>query len=135
VPAAAAAPAAGPPGGESLDPNRGMGFGGLSTGGGLGTGSYLDVKNFCCPDYLVTMLQLIQSNWRAQQQVVGEAMVVFRIQRDGRLTEIELERSVLAEDHGPRPIDGDGGCLHGLQPPRARGSSEDPAAQRRASSR
>jgi TonB family protein len=93
TPAAPAAPPAGPPGGESLDPNRGMGFGGLSTGGGLGTGSYLDVKNFCCPDYLVTMLQLIQGNWRAQQQVVGEAMVVFRIQRDGRLTEIELERS------------------------------------------
>ena len=57
------------------------------------SGSYLDVKNFCCPDYLVTMLQLIQGNWNARQQVAGEAMVVFRIQRDGRLTDIELERS------------------------------------------
>ena len=86
-----AAPAA--PGGEAFNPNRGLGFGGLSTGGGMGAGSYLDVKNFCCPDYLVTMLQLIQSRWDARQQVAGEAVVVFRIQRDGRLTDIELERS------------------------------------------
>jgi len=92
--AVAAAPAAAaPPGGESLNPNRGLGFGGLSTGGGMGAGSYLDVKNFCCPDYLVTMLQLIQGRWDARQQVPGEAVVVFRIQRDGRLTDIELERS------------------------------------------
>jgi protein TonB len=92
--AAEAAPAApGAPGGEAFNPNRGMGFGGLSTGGGMGAGSYLDVKNFCCPDYLVTMLQLIQSRWDARQQVSGEAVVVFRIQRDGRLTDIELERS------------------------------------------
>ncbi|MFO7694758.1 MAG: energy transducer TonB [Vicinamibacterales bacterium] len=91
--AAAPAPSAAAPGGESLDPNRGMGFGGLSTGGGLGSGSYLDVKNFCCPDYLVTMLQLIQGRWNANQQVTGEAVVVFRIQRDGRITDIELERS------------------------------------------
>jgi len=70
-----------------------MGFGGLSTGGGMGSGSYLDVKNFCCPDYLVTMIQVIRGNWSARQQVAGETMVVFRIQRDGRLTDIEVERS------------------------------------------
>ena len=93
APAAQAVPAAGPPGGDALNPNRGLGFGGLSTGGGMGSGSYLDVKNFCCPDYLVTMLQLIQGRWDARQQVSGEAVVVFRIQRDGRLTDIELERS------------------------------------------
>ncbi len=93
--AGTATPAPGPAAGAqpAFDPNRGMGFGGLSTGGGLGSGSYLDVANFCCPDYLVTMLQLVQSNWGARQQVGGEALVVFRIQRDGRLTDIELERS------------------------------------------
>ena len=42
---------------------RGVGFG-LTTGGG-GTGGYLDVGNFCCPEYLTTMLQLIQRNWSA----------------------------------------------------------------------
>ncbi|HNV02199.1 MAG TPA: energy transducer TonB [Vicinamibacterales bacterium] len=92
APASPAGTAAGT-GEASLNPNRGLGFGGLSTGGGLGSGSYLDVKNFCCPDYLVTMLQLVQNNWNARQQVGGEALVVFRIQRDGRLTDIELERS------------------------------------------
>lgn len=91
-PPAAAAAASGA-GQTSADPNRGMGFGGLSTGGGLGSGSYLDVANFCCPDYLVTMLQLVQNNWTARQEVGGDALVVFRIQRDGRLTDIELERS------------------------------------------
>lgn len=96
--AAAAQPvvASGPPSGGAAavpDPARGMGFGGLSTGGSPGGGSYLDVANFCCPDYLVTMLQLIQNNWSRRQEVGGEALVVFRIQRDGRLTDIELERS------------------------------------------
>ncbi len=75
------------------NPNRGLGFGGLSTGGGAGTGGYLDVQNFCCPDYLATMLQIVQKNWNAQQQVAGEALIKFRIQRDGRVTDIELERS------------------------------------------
>jgi TonB family protein len=75
------------------DPNRGLGFGGLSTGGGTGAGGYLDVANFCCPDYLVTMIQLVQNNWTARQEVAGETLVKFRILRDGRLTEIELEKS------------------------------------------
>jgi protein TonB len=75
------------------NPNKGLGFGGLSTGGGAGTGGYLDVQNFCCPDYLVTMLQIVQKNWNAQQQVNGETLLKFRIQRDGRVTDIELERS------------------------------------------
>jgi len=72
---------------------RGLGFGGLSTGGGTGTGSFLEVQNFCCPDYLVTMQQLIQGNWRPRQDVAGDTTVIFRIQRDGRVTDIELEQS------------------------------------------
>jgi TonB family protein len=70
---------------------RGVGFG-LTTGGG-GTGGYLDVGNFCCPEYLTTMLQLIQRNWSAQQQVGGQTLMKFRIQRDGRLSDVEVERS------------------------------------------
>lgn len=90
--AASPAPArsAAPP---TPDPNRGMGFGGLSTGGGGGAGGYLDVKDFCCPDYLVTMLQVVQRNWHSRQEVGGETLVKFRIQRDGRITDIELEKS------------------------------------------
>jgi TonB family protein len=70
---------------------RGQGFG-LSSGGG-GTGGYLDVANFCCPDYLATMLDLINRNWSSRQQTDGAALIKFTIQRDGRLTDIEIERS------------------------------------------
>ena len=35
-------------------------FGGLSTGGGGTGGVQLDVGNFCCPDYIVTMNQRIR---------------------------------------------------------------------------
>jgi TonB family protein len=69
---------------------RGVGFG-LTTGGG-GTGGYLDVGNFCCPEYLNTMLQLIQRNWNSRQQVAGQTIVKFTIQRDGRITGVEIER-------------------------------------------
>lgn len=70
---------------------KGLGFG-LTTGGG-GTGGYLDVGNFCCPEYLQTMLQLIQRNWNSKQQVVGETLVKYTIQRDGRLTDVQIEKS------------------------------------------
>ena len=71
---------------------RGMGFG-LSTAGGGGTGAYLDVGSFCCPEYLSTMLQLIQRNWIAKQEVPGEVLVKFVIQRDGTITDVEVEQS------------------------------------------
>ncbi len=71
---------------------EGLGFG-LSTGGGGGSGGYLDVGSFCCPEYLTTMLDLIRRNWNARQQVPGEVMLKFTIQRSGRLVAIEVERS------------------------------------------
>ena len=70
---------------------RGTGFG-LSTGGG-GTSGYLDVGNFCCPQYLSTMQDLIRRNWNPRQPVAGEALVKFVIQRDGSLTDVQLEQS------------------------------------------
>lgn len=71
---------------------RGQGFG-LSTGGGAGSGGYIDVANFCCPEYLTTTLEFIRRNWAGKQEVRGESLVRFTIQRDGRLTFIEVERS------------------------------------------
>ena len=71
---------------------RGAGFG-LSTGGGSGTGGYLDVGDFCCPEYLVTMQQLIRRNWNEKQRTGGESTVKFTILRDGRIVDVELERS------------------------------------------
>jgi TonB family protein len=71
---------------------RGQGFG-LSTGGGSGSGSYLDVANFCCPEYLATMIERIRSHWSPQAEVAGETVIVFSIQRDGRLTGFAVEKS------------------------------------------
>lgn len=70
---------------------RGQGFG-LTSGGG-GTGAYLDVGDFCCPEYLTTMLQLIERNWSAKQPVAGETLMQFRIERNGALTNVQVERS------------------------------------------
>ncbi|MGE5246326.1 MAG: TonB family protein [Betaproteobacteria bacterium] len=71
---------------------RGQGFG-LSSGGGAGVGATLDVANFCCPDYLMTMVERIRANWNPQAEVAGVAGIKFTIQRDGRLTDVELEKS------------------------------------------
>jgi TonB family protein len=70
---------------------RGQGFG-LSSGGG-GTGGYLDVANFCCPEYIATMLTMIQRNWNSKQGAEGTTLVKFDIERDGRITNAQVERS------------------------------------------
>lgn len=72
---------------------RGMGFGGLSSTGGGGTGGYLDVGDFCCPEYLTTMLQLIRQRWDERQPTPGQAIVKFTILRDGTIASVDLERS------------------------------------------
>jgi TonB family protein len=71
---------------------RGQGFG-LSSSGGGGDGSHLDVKDFCCPEYLLDMRDRITQNWVQQQQAVGIVLMKFTILRNGTLANIELERS------------------------------------------
>jgi TonB family protein len=71
---------------------RGQGFG-LSTGGGAGSGSYLDVGNFCCPDYLVTMIERVRQNWIHQTGIPGNVVVKFTINRDGSIVDIVSEKS------------------------------------------
>ena len=70
---------------------RGQGFG-LSSGGG-GTGSVLHTANFCCPEYVALMLEAIRDRWDNNQQAAGVTVMKYTIQRDGRITNIELERS------------------------------------------
>jgi TonB family protein len=71
---------------------RGQGFG-LSAGGGGGTGgAKLDVANFCCPEYVSTFVQRIQQNWNQNQGVTAEVVVKFTIQRDGTITDVQVER-------------------------------------------
>lgn len=71
---------------------RGQGFG-LSTGGGPGGGSRLDVADFCCPDYIVTMIDRVRSAWQQNQGGTGDVMIKFTIQRDGRITDAAIETS------------------------------------------
>jgi TonB family protein len=69
-------------------------FGGLASGGGgAGAGVRLDVQNFCCPEYLVQMVQMIRRNWNANQGAGGQPVVKFTIRRDGVLTQVELEKT------------------------------------------
>jgi TonB family protein len=69
---------------------RGQGFG-LSTGGGPGSGSRLDVENFCCPEYLMLMVEKIRGNWNARAGRVGDVVVRFTIDREGRIRDIAQE--------------------------------------------
>ncbi len=72
---------------------RGQGFG-LSGGGGGGTGSgaYVDVGNFCCPEYLETVVQSIQRNWMSKQSVTGATLMKFTIDRNGTVRDMQVER-------------------------------------------
>lgn len=65
---------------------------GLSTGGG-GTGGEIDLANFCCPEYLSTMIQLISRQWNPRQGIPGQATVRFSIARDGAVSDVEVVRS------------------------------------------
>jgi len=71
---------------------RGQGFG-LSSSSGVGSGSRLDVADFCCPDYIVLMVERVRSNWVPRAEVAATAIVKFTIQRDGTITGAEVEQS------------------------------------------
>jgi TonB family protein len=65
---------------------RGQGFG-LSTGGGAGSGSTLEITgDFCCPDYLATMVMRIRSAWVQNQGARGTSLIRFTINRDGSIS-------------------------------------------------
>ena len=70
---------------------EGMGIG-LSAGGLGGSGAELDVGDFCCPQYLATMLELIRRRWDNNQRSPGLVVVRFTIQRDGSIDEVGLHR-------------------------------------------
>ena len=66
---------------------RGQGFG-LSTGGGAGSGSSLEITgDFCCPEYLAIMITRIRAAWNQNQGGAhGTSLIRFTIQRDGTIT-------------------------------------------------
>jgi TonB family protein len=69
---------------------RGTGFG-LSSGGGP-AGVDLGVTDFCCPEYVRLMRELIDDGWRRDQGRVGMTTVRFTINRDGSITGAMVER-------------------------------------------
>ncbi len=71
---------------------QGIGVG-LSGGGLGGSGGELSLSDFCCPEYLATMVQLIRQRWDANQQVPGVAVVRFSIQRSGDIDDVAVDRS------------------------------------------
>jgi TonB family protein len=71
---------------------RGQGFG-LSSAGGTGGPVTLDVANFCCPEYINQMVDIIRAGWNQNQRIVGVTTMKFRIMRDGTLEAIQLEKS------------------------------------------
>jgi TonB family protein len=72
-------------------------FGGLATGGGGGGAAYTDIQNFCCPEYLLTMTRLIQTNWRSNQGQDGSNQVRFTIGRDGTISDVVVEQSSVSQ--------------------------------------
>jgi protein TonB len=82
------------PGNELVETGaRGLGFGGLSTGGGPGTGSTLDVADFCCPQYIAVMIERIRSGWSQHAEVAGSVVIKYTIERDGRITQTSVEKT------------------------------------------
>ena len=71
---------------------RGQGFG-LSTGGGAGSGSSLDITgDFCCPEYVAMMVARIRSAWNQNQGAAGASLIRFTIKRDGSIVDSSIEK-------------------------------------------
>jgi TonB family protein len=78
---------------------RGQGFG-LSSAGGGGGQVQLDVSDFCCPEYLTQMSDIITRAWDQNQGVAGSTGVKFTIQRNGTIVspQVEIPSGFLALD-------------------------------------
>ena len=66
---------------------------GLSAGGLGGSGSELSLSDFCCPEYLATMVSLIRERWDSNQETTGAAVIHFTIRRDGRIDAVGVDRT------------------------------------------
>ena len=79
--------------GSAVAQTGGVGIGlGLSTGGG-GSGGEINVGDFCCPDYLQTLLQNIQRGWNSKQQIAGTTAIRFTIGRSGAVSDVEVAKA------------------------------------------
>ncbi|MPY88180.1 MAG: hypothetical protein GEU99_09675 [Luteitalea sp.] len=65
---------------------------GISTGGG-GYGGQLELGDFCCPEYIQTMIQIIDRNWSSRRPMTAVTTMRFMIARDGTLSDIGVQKS------------------------------------------
>lgn len=72
-----------------IDTGATTGADGLSLGSS-GTGGETNMSNFCCPAYIKAMSAAIRRTWKQNQGVVATNTVRFTIERDGRVTGVEL---------------------------------------------
>ena len=70
---------------------RGQGFGLSSAGGGGTSGATVDVENFCCPDYIAEMADLVKQSWNRNKGLTGVTKMMFTIQKNGTIEGIRLE--------------------------------------------
>jgi TonB family protein len=68
-------------------------FGGLSTGGGGGSGVQINVGDFCCPEYIAAMNQRITENWNKNQGMAGITVMKFTILRDGTIADVQIDET------------------------------------------
>jgi len=66
---------------------------GLSGGGLGGSSGEISLSDFCCPDYLSTMIQLIRRQWNSDQEVPGVTVIRFTIARTGIIEGVGIDRS------------------------------------------
>jgi outer membrane biosynthesis protein TonB len=64
---------------------------GLTVGGSGGSAATLEVKDFCCPDYVQAILQRIEDKWSKNVPGRGATVLKFTIHRDGTITDITTD--------------------------------------------
>jgi outer membrane biosynthesis protein TonB len=64
---------------------------GLTVGGSGGSAATLEVKDFCCPDYIQMLLQRIEAKWNKNVPGRGSTILKFTIHRDGTITNITTD--------------------------------------------
>lgn len=64
---------------------------GLASGGRI-AGGEAALADFCCPNYLTSILSVIDSRWNKNHPERGTTVLKFRVHRDGRIDNVEVER-------------------------------------------
>jgi outer membrane biosynthesis protein TonB len=72
-------------------PGAAIPFGGLATGGGGAGQARTEYANFCCPEYLTAVTDLIHKNWVFKQDRDGSSVIKFIVHRDGSITDVSVE--------------------------------------------